>query len=181
MDLTKYSNMQQVNSYLYDNTISVLYNIDPSVEQRNRVVYTRTLNIYKGIDNLLKIKVLNNDQKPVNVTGYTLTFNMIDDYVNANANVVLTSNVTISNANLGIGTVTLSSLDLVQLDRDVYTYNVKVNNGSANIAAYVDDNFGAAGQIFVSDTAYPVGNPQSLDLGQVDDGVTSATFNFGNI
>ena len=106
---------------------------------------------------------------------------MIDDYVNANANVVLTSNVTISNANLGIGTVTLSSLDLVQLDRDVYTYNVKVNNGSANIAAYVDDNFGAAGQIFVSDTAYPVGTPSSLDLGQVDDGVTSATFNFGNI
>ena len=68
MDLTKYSNMQQVNSYLYDNTVNVLYDIDPSVEQRNRVVYTRTLNIYKGIDNLLKIKVLNNDQKPVNVT-----------------------------------------------------------------------------------------------------------------
>ena len=115
------------------------------------------------------------------MTGYTLTFNMIDDYVNANANVVLSANVTISNANLGIGTVTLSSLDLVQLDRDVYTYNVKVNNGSANIAAYVDDNYGAAGQIFVSNTAYPTGTPDSLDLGQVDDGITSATFNFGNI
>tara|TARA_R110000823_G_scaffold93747_5_gene205163 strand:+ start:2481 stop:3002 length:522 start_codon:yes stop_codon:yes gene_type:complete len=173
--------MQQVNSYLYDNTVNVLYDIDPSVEQRNRVVYTRTINIYKGIDNLVKIKVLNNDQKPVNVTGYTLTFNMIDDYVNANATVVLSANVIISNANLGIGTVTLSSLDLVQLDRDVYTYNVKVNNGSANIAAYVDDNYGAAGQIYVSSTAYPVGDPDSLDLGQTADGITSATFDFGNI
>ncbi len=173
--------MQQINSYLYDNTINVSYDIDSSVEQRNRVVYTRTINIYKGIDNLVKIKVLNSDQKPVNVTGYTLTFNMIDNYVNANSNVVLSTSVVVSNANLGLGTVTLSSLDLVQLDRDVYTYNVKINNGSANVAAYVDDNYGAAGQIFVSNTAYPVGNPVSLDLGQVDDGVTSATFNFGNI
>lgn len=173
--------MQQINSYLYDNTINVSYDIDSSVEQRNRVVYTRTINIYKGIDNLVKIKVLNSDQKPVNVTGYTLTFNMMDNYVNANSNVVLSTSVVVSNANLGLGTVTLSSLDLVQLDRDVYTYNVKINNGSANVAAYVDDNYGAAGQIFVSNTAYPVGNPVSLDLGQVDDGVTSATFNFGNI
>jgi len=173
--------MQQVNSYIYDNVIIAQYDIDPSIDQRNRVVYTNTLQIYKGIDNILKIKVQNADQKPVNITGYTLTFNMIDDYVYANANVVLSSNVTISNAARGLGTVTVSSLDMVQLEREQYTYNVKINTGSANIASYVDDNYGAAGQVMVRSDAYPVAQPVSLDLGLVNDGVNSATFDFGNI
>ena len=173
--------MQQVNSYIYDNVIIAQYDIDPSIDQRNRVVYTNTLQIYKGIDNILKIKVQNADQKPVNITGYTLTFNMIDDYVYANANVVLSSNVTISNAARGLGTVTITSLDMVQLERDQYTYNVKINTGAANIASYVDDNYGAAGQIMVRSDAYPVAPPASLDLGLVNDGVNSATFDFGNI
>jgi hypothetical protein len=77
--------------------------------------------------------------------------------------------------------VTIQSEDLVQLDRENYTYNVLVNNGSANIAAYVDDNWGASGQIFLSNAAYPIDPPANLDLGAVGDGVTSATFNFGNI
>lgn len=173
--------MQQINSYLYDNTITVTYENDPTVEQRNRVVYTRNINLYKGINNVVKFKVLNNDQKPVNITGYVLNFNIVDDYVYANANVVFTSNVVVSNANLGIGTVTITSNDLVQLDRENYTFNVKVNPGTGNVAAYVDDNWGAAGQIFVSNAAYPIDPPVALDLGQVDDGVTSAIFNFGNI
>ena len=168
--------MQQVNSYIYDNVIIAQYDIDPSIDQRNRVVYTNTLQIYKGIDNILKIKVQNADQKPINIAGYTLTFNMIDDYVYANANVVLSSNVTISNAARGLGTVTISSLDMVQLERDQYTYNVKINTGSANIAGY-----GAAGQVMVRSDAYPVAQPVSLDLGLVNDGVNSATFDFGNI
>jgi hypothetical protein len=58
---------------------------------------------------------------------------------------------------------------------------VKINTGSANIASYVDDNYGAAGQIMVRSDAYPVASPESLDLGLVNDGVNSATFDFGNV
>jgi hypothetical protein len=63
----------------------------------------------------------------------------------------------------------------------MYTYNIKINTGSANVASYVDDNYGAAGQLLVSTAAYPVAQPANLDLGQVGDGVNSATFDFGNI
>jgi hypothetical protein len=144
-------------------------------------VYTKPLQIYKGIDNVLKVKVLNSDQKPVNVAAYTMTFNIVDDYVFTNANTVLSSNITVVNASIGLGTVTISQLDMVQLDRERYTFNVKINDGSANVAAYVDDNYGAAGQVIVSSVAYPVPPPANLDLGLVSDGVTSAIFDFGNI
>jgi hypothetical protein len=144
-------------------------------------VYTNTLQIYKGIDNILKIKVQNADQKPVNITGFNLTFNMVEDYVFANATTVLSTNVTIVNANAGLGTVTISSLNMVQLTAEQYNYNVKINNGTANIAAYVDDNYGAAGQIMVSSAAYPVAEPVALDLGTINDSTESAIYDFGNI
>lgn len=173
--------MQQINSYIYDNSVLAQYDVDPEIMQRNRVVYTNTLQIYKGIDNILKIKVQNADQKPVNITGFTLTFNIVEDYVFANATTVLSTNVTIVNANAGLGSVTISSLNMVQLTAEQYNYNVKINNGTANIAAYVDDNYGAAGQIMVSSAAYPVAAPVALDLGTIDDSTDSAIYDFGNI
>ena len=173
--------MQQINSYIYDNSVLAQYDVDPEIMQRNRVVYTNTLQIYKGIDNILKIKVQNADQKPVNITGFTLTFNIVEDYVFANATTVLSTNVTIVNANAGLGSVTISSLNMVQLTADQYNYNVKINNGTANIAAYVDDNYGAAGQIMVSSAAYPVAAPVALDLGTINDSTDSAIYDFGNI
>lgn len=173
--------MQQISSYLYDNTILVQFDIDPEIKQRNRVVYTRPIMIYKGIDNVLKIRVMNSDQKPVNVAAYSLTFNVVDDYFFNNAHTVLSANITIVNANAGLGSVTISSLDMVQLDRDMYTFNIKVNTGSANIASYVDDNYGAAGQLIVGNVAYPVPQPANLDLGQVADGINSAMYDFGTI
>jgi hypothetical protein len=173
--------MQQINSYIYDNSVLAQYDVDPEIMQRNRVVYTNTLQIYKGIDNILKIKVQNADQKPVNITGFTLTFNIVEDYVFANATTVLSTNVTIVNANAGLGSVTISSLNMVQLTAEQYNYNVKINNGTANIAAYVDDNYGAAGQIMVSSAAYPVAAPVALDLGTINDSTDSAIYDFGNI
>jgi hypothetical protein len=173
--------MQQINSYIYDNSVLAQYDVDPEIMQRNKVVYTNTLQIYKGIDNILKIKVQNADQKPVNITGFNLTFNMVEDYVFANATTVLSTNVTIVNANAGLGTVTISSLNMVQLTAEQYNYNVKINNGTANIAAYVDDNYGAAGQIMVSSAAYPVAEPVALDLGTINDSTESAIYDFGNI
>ena len=173
--------MQQINSYIYDNSVLAQYDVDPEIMQRNRVVYTNTLQIYKGIDNILKIKVQNADQKPVNITGFALTFNIVEDYVFSNATTVLSTNVTIVNANAGLGSVTISSLNMVQLTAEQYNYNVKINNGTANIAAYVDDNYGAAGQIMVSSAAYPVAAPVALDLGTINDSTDSAIYDFGNI
>lgn len=173
--------MQQISSYLYDNTVVVQFDTDPEIKQRNRVVYTRPINIYKGIDNVLKVRIMNSDQKPVNVAAYTMTLNIVDDYAFTNANVVLSANITVVNATAGLGSVTIYSYDMVQLDREMYTYNIKVNTGSANIASYVDDNYGAAGQLIVSNVAYPVTQPANLDLGPVADGINSAIYDFGTI
>ena len=179
--------MQTITSYYYDNTIVVQFDIDStclipvSMVERNRIVYTRTIQLYKGVTNIVKIEVKNAAQKPIDVTGHTLTFNIIDDYVYSNANVVLSANVTLSNAAAGLGYVAIPGLDLVQLEREEYIYNVKIHTCWGNVASYVDDNYGAAGQLQISDVAYPVPQPTVLDLGQTNDGITSAMYDFGTI
>lgn len=179
--------MQTLQSYYYDNDITVQFDIQADclildqLKQRNSFVYTRTLQLYKGVTNILKVAIQNADQKPLDITGSELTFNIVDDYVFANANVVLSANVTVTNASIGTGYVAIPGLDLVQLDREQYNYNIKIKTCWGNVASYVDDNYGAAGQIFVSNSAYPVYPPVALDLGAIDDPITSAIFDFGNI
>jgi hypothetical protein len=179
--------MQTIENYYYDNNIQIQFDIQEDclvlsqIPQRNYFVYTKTLQLYKGVTNILKVAVKNADQKPLNITGSELTFNIVDDYVFANANVVLSANVTITNAAIGTGYVAIPGLDLVQLDREQYNYNIKINTCWGNVASYVDDNYGAAGQIFVSNSAYPINPPVSLDLGLIVDPVASAIYDFGNI
>jgi len=147
--------MQQINSYIYDNTVVVQLDTDPTIEQRNRVVYTRTIQLYGGVDNIIKVKVQNADQKPYDVTNHALIFTIIDDYVVANANVVYMNTVNIANARLGTGSVTIEAGDLVKLTRNQYTYAIQASDGLTTVATYVDDNWGARGQLFIDNSAYP--------------------------
>jgi len=147
--------MQQINSYIYDNTILVQVSTDDDIEQRNRVVYTRTIKCYQGVDNLIKVKVQNGDQKPYNVTDTTLVFSVIDDYVTSNANVVFQTNVTISNAVTGTGTVLIPRENINGFDRDQYLYSIYYTQGNLQFPSYVDDNWGAQGQMQVISTSYP--------------------------
>jgi len=164
--------MQQINSYIYDNTILVQLDTDPDIIQRNRVVYTRTINCYQGVDNLFKIAVQNQDQKPYNITSSTLVFNVIDSDITANANVVFRTNVIISNATNGTGTVLIPRDDADGLDKDQYLYSIIYTYGNLQMAAYVDDNYGAVGQMYVNSTAFPqfygnLFNSTLEDLGQL--------------
>lgn len=147
--------MQQINSYIYDNTILVQVDTDPDIIQRNRVVYTRTIKCYQGVDNVIKVKVQNQDQKPINIASTTLVFSVIDDYVTSNANIVFQTNVTVSNATTGTGTVLIPRENINGFTRDQYIYSIYYTHGNLQYAAYVDDNFGAQGQMQVVSTAYP--------------------------
>ena len=178
--------MQTVTSYYYDNIVNVQFDIGdtcliPDIPQRNRVVYTRPIQIYQGVSNVLKIEIKNSDQKPIDVTGHRLVFNIVDDYVYANATTVLSANVEPLDYSIGTGYVVLPAADLTQLYREQYLYNIKIETCWGNVASYVDDNYGAAGQLHISNSAYPVPLPANLDLGPVADGITSSITDLGTI
>ena len=64
--------------YLAPNRIEVLANEAGHVTEY-RPVYSRQLNVYRGIDNVLEFKLLNPDQKPLDVDRYTPKFVAFDE------------------------------------------------------------------------------------------------------
>ena len=49
--------------------VQILDYSDPTIKTRNRVVYSRPITVYQGIDNPIQVVVKNQDQKNVNLTG----------------------------------------------------------------------------------------------------------------
>lgn len=135
--------MQQIQSYLYPNVV-VVQIMDPTIfSPRNRTVYSRPIKVYQGINNPLQVVVKNQDQKAVDVTGYLVQLDIQDPTVGASVDSLA---VTITNYELGQGTVTIPKEVVNVLDQRLYKITVKLINQDTNIdrPLYIDDNFGAS-------------------------------------
>lgn len=150
--------MQSIDNYYYKNEIDVQFHFDTSLKQRNQILYQRPIKIYKGIDNQVQFNIKNADQQPVNITGFDLTFNMLSDNEGA---LIMSTPMTITNANVGTTTVTISELDLLDCDQEFYFYSLiatEQNTGTQHII-YSNNDYGARGEIILNGGHYPMFKP----------------------
>jgi len=152
--------MNTIQSYLYENKLVVQIPTDLTITTRDRNVYTRAITVYQGVDNILTLQVQNQDQKPRPLTGYTLVFQIIDDFVLANSNVLFQTTAVEANAAAGTARVLIDQANVALLERDMYKYSVSASYtdpdfGNVTIPTYVDDNWGAAGQMLVRTSSFP--------------------------
>ncbi len=132
----------QILAYLYPNTAEVQI-WDPSIfSPRNRVVYSRPIKIYQGIDNPVQVVVLNQDQKPVDLTGYSLQAEIQDPLTETTAH---SYTITFTNQSKGQGTFTVPTADVTALEQRFYWLTLKTVANVGNVArpVYVDDNWTA--------------------------------------
>jgi len=153
--------MQQMKTYFYPNTVTVQCNPDPTITARWRTMYQRQIKIYKGVDNIIQFIFKNSDQKPVNVTGWDITFNMISD---REGMLVVSKLATVVNALAGIVTVSLTEFDLIDLDLPYYNYALTVTDPTTGIeqVVYTDENFESRGEILLRDGPYPEFQPSII-------------------
>lgn len=133
--------MPLITSYLYQNifTVQLLDYEDPAIQNiRNRVVYQRPIEIYRGADNPITIKIKNQDQKAANIAGLTFTGYVID-YLKGN--VVANVNVTVSNVATATASCMLTSDFVNTLPQNKYKLAFLSSNGAYNTPVYSDDNF----------------------------------------
>jgi hypothetical protein len=141
-----------IKSYLYDNKILVqVLDDDPTIKTRYRVVYSKTLKVYKDIDNQITVEFKNNDQKAANLTSRTFTLNVTDPGSNV---AIWSSGITVANATLAIGTVTLDTANVANLTLQRYNYTISYTYGNLTLPTYTDDNWGASGQMEVISNVY---------------------------
>ena len=115
-------------------------------------MYAKPLQIYKGIDNKIRLLIKNQDQKLQNLLNSTIVFNLI---ASDNYELVFSRAVSIA-YDKGAAIVTLSQEDLNDVAAGIYNYSVKLINGEGETKiVYADDNFNAQGQARINDSVYP--------------------------
>jgi hypothetical protein len=136
--------MITVKAYLYPNTAEVQV-FDPSIfTTRNRVVYSRPIKVYQGIDNPIQVIIRNQDQKSVDLSAYTVEAQIQDPTNQVTVNAYAVS-FTQGNIQLGQGNFTLDNSTVSSLENRFYklTFTLTKTSDNTSRPLYIDDNYGA--------------------------------------
>ena len=148
--------MQFTPRYLVNNRINIIAN-EAGFVTEYRPVYQRHLQVYKGIDNVLEFRILNADQKPIDIANYTPKFQAFDE----NKNLIISHTGTAvvgddSAGTRGLFTVTVSDNDLLNVKQQFLSYTIFLEDTNGNpVITYSDSHFGNAGTIKISTEAFP--------------------------
>jgi hypothetical protein len=153
--------MQQITTYIYNDLIPIQIVTDASVKTRNRTVYTRTINLYRGMDNQIKIQFRNQDQKIVNMTDQTVTFHLLNENDGTSW---FSRTATAIDLVKGIFVIDIYETDLLDLDGDYYNYSINTENVNTGVRTltYTDDNYSVRGQIHLMSGHYPEFHPSTV-------------------
>ena len=156
----------QTSRYLVTNQVNLLANEAGHITEY-RPVYSRQLNIYKGIDNVLEFKLLNADQKPLDVDRYTPKFVAFDENQNMiieHDGVNLQEGDSSSYTKKGLFKVTITENDLLNVKEQYLSYSIYlVDYDNTKVLTYSNEYFGMQGIIKVSGDAFP-GPAASYDV-----------------
>ena len=147
--------MQLLPRYLVENKINVV-STEAGFVVEYRPVYQRQVQLYKGIDNKLQFRVLNADQKPVDIQNKTPKFVAFDE----NNTMVVEHNGTVQDvgtvATRGKFSITVTENDLLNIKEQFLKYNVYlVDSDGDKELTYSHSNFDNNASMFVNGRTFP--------------------------
>jgi hypothetical protein len=147
--------MQLTPRYLVKNTTTVIADMAGFITEY-RPVYSKQLQVYKGIDNALDFRLLNADQKPIDLTSYTpkfVAFNEDNVMVLEKDGVVLDDGSSITK---GKFTVNITENELLNIKQQYLNYNIYMQETDGDkVLTYSHSNFDNDAVIYVNGRAFP--------------------------
>lgn len=120
--------------------------------------YAKPLTLHKGVDNRIQFTFLNQEQKPVDITGKNITCRII----NADGTEeLLRKSLTLQLARNGIASLELHAADIENIAPQRAYYSIEIPEGDFDFPVYVDQNAGARGYINVVNSVLPSFVPSS--------------------
>ena len=148
--------MYSTTAYLYQQITRVLL-IDTADGEtftyRYDPVYAKQLTINKGVDNVLLFEFINQEQKPVNITGSTFLFRVINT---AGSTLLIQKPMVTLNAPLGRAKVTLTGPELLELLAEPASYSITRSSGNLTEAVFTNAQSGARAPLNVVDSVLPL-------------------------
>jgi len=141
-------------AYIYQQITRVLM-VDTSggyFTLRYSPVYAKSLTVNKGVDNVLLFEFINQDQKPVNITGSSFVFRLVSQNGDR---LLLEKPMEILAAAVGRAKVVLDSQDTIDIVAQPASYSIQRTAGNYVQAVYVDANSQARADCNVVDSVFP--------------------------
>jgi hypothetical protein len=154
--------MYSTQIYIYQQIqrVLVLDTSDGDVfDRRWDPVYAKKLTINKGVDNVILFEFINQDQKPVNITGSALRFKLINLAGTAQ---LIEKDMVIINAQFGRAKVTLTSAETSEFPPEPSSYSIERASGNLIEAVFVDAQAQARGDVDIVDSVKPAFLPSQL-------------------
>ena len=127
--------------------------------RRYQTVYAKTLKLHKGVDNRLQFQLINQDQKPINVTGKELSFRIINDDGTKLLFSKMLTNVVALNGIVQLDTI---DTDLIDIESQHCHYSIEISDNTTDFAVFVDHNSDARGKLQIVDSVMPNFTPSNL-------------------
>ena len=146
--------MYSTTVYLYQQITRVLL-VDTAggyFTARYDPVYAKTLTVNKGVDNVLLFEFINQDQKPVNVTGSTFKFRLLNQ---TGDRLLVEKDMDILSAATGRVRVVLTPADTNDIVAQPGSYSIERTQGSYHQAVFTDADAGARADCNIVDSIYP--------------------------
>jgi hypothetical protein len=115
-------------------------------------VYAKKLTINKGVDNVLLFQFINQEEKPFDITGSTLTFRAISQ---DGARLLIEENMVILNPQLGRAKVTLKQQDLLDIQSQPASYSISRQSGVLYEAVFTNAQAGARAPVDIVNSVVP--------------------------
>ena len=148
--------MYSTPAYLYQQIQQVLMidisGVGATFDRRWQPVYAKSLKLNLGVDNVILFQFLNQDQKPVNISGATFTFRIISQ---DGQNLLYAKELVALNSATGRAKVTIPSSDNVYFQPQPASWSLEVASGVLEQAVFTDDYSGARGDIDIVNSVFP--------------------------
>lgn len=114
--------------------------------------YSKPLTLHKGVDNQIQFQFLNQEQKPVNITGKTITCRVL----NYNGTEVLIRKaLTLQLPVTGIAVLQLNAAEIEDIPAQKAFYSLEIPVGEFDFPVFVDQNSGARGDMNIVNSILP--------------------------
>ena len=147
--------MYSTQAYIYQQITQVLLMDTGAGETfiyRYNPVYAKQLTINKGVDNVLLFEFINQEEKPVNITGSTFLFRVIST---EGDRLLLEKEMVTLNAGTGRSKVTLTSSELLEVLAQPANYSIQRSSGNLVEAVFTNAQAGARAPANIVDSVLP--------------------------
>lgn len=132
----------QTSVYLYNQRqlVYILETITAGASRSYEKVYSKTLTINRGVDNVLEFQFLNQNQKPVNITGKNITCRLLNQ---SGTEVLLQKTLTPTLPVNGLTTLQLTSGEIEKLEPQYCYYSLEIPSGQQYVANVMMTGYGS--------------------------------------